>query len=92
MATKKGGGTTKNGRDSAGRRLGFKKFGGEYVEGGFIIIRQRGTKFHPGRNVTMGTDHTINAICEGFVHIRKRFGRQFIDVITEGLEECSNLA
>ena len=60
MATKKAGGSSRNGRDSAGRRLGVKKFGGENVIAGNIIIRQRGTKFHPGDNVGIGKDHTIS--------------------------------
>ena len=60
MAHKKAGGSTRNGRDSAGRRLGIKKFGGEKVIPGNIILRQRGTKFHPGKNVSIGKDHTIS--------------------------------
>ena len=67
MAHKKAGGSTRNGRDSAGRRLGVKKFGGEVVVPGNIIIRQRGTKYHPGKNVSIGKDHTIFAIKEGVV-------------------------
>ena len=71
MAHKKAGGSTRNGRDSAGRRLGVKKFGGQKVVPGNIIIRQRGTKFHPGKNVLMGKDHTIFAVTEGKVSFRK---------------------
>lgn len=67
MAHKKGGGSSRNGRDSAGRRLGVKRFGGEYVTPGTIIVRQRGTKFYPGTNVGMGRDHTIFAKVEGVV-------------------------
>ena len=67
MAHKKGQGSTQNNRDSAGRRLGVKKFGGEFVRAGNIIIRQRGTKVHPGNNVGMGKDHTIFALTDGFV-------------------------
>ena len=67
MATKKAGGSSRNGRDSAGRRLGVKKFGGENVIAGNIIIRQRGTKFHPGHNVGIGKDHTIFATINGIV-------------------------
>jgi len=67
MAHKKGQGSTQNNRDSAGRRLGVKKFGGEFVRAGNIIIRQRGTKVHPGNNVGMGKDHTIYALIDGFV-------------------------
>ncbi len=67
MAHKKGQGSTQNNRDSAGRRLGVKKFGGEAVRAGNIIIRQRGTKVHPGANVGIGTDHTIYALIDGVV-------------------------
>jgi large subunit ribosomal protein L27 len=70
MAHKKAGGSSRNGRDTAGKRLGVKKFGGEHVVPGNIIIRQRGTKWHPGRNVGMGRDHTLFALTEGKV----RFG------------------
>ena len=72
MAHKKAGGSTRNGRDSAGRRLGVKKFGGEVVVPGNIIIRQRGTKYHPGENVSIGKDHTIFAIKEGVVSFKKK--------------------
>ena len=67
MAQKKAGGSSRNGRDSAGRRLGVKKFGGEHVLAGNILIRQRGTKFHPGDNVGIGKDHTLFALSEGVV-------------------------
>ncbi|MCC6276936.1 MAG: 50S ribosomal protein L27 [Oligoflexia bacterium] len=67
MATKKAGGSTKNGRDSQSKRLGVKSFGGEMVVPGNIIVRQRGTKFHPGKNVGMGRDHTIFALIPGRV-------------------------
>ncbi len=67
MAHKKGQGSTQNNRDSAGRRLGVKKFGSEFVRAGNIIIRQRGTKVHPGDNVGMGKDHTIYALVDGYV-------------------------
>ena len=67
MAHKKAGGSSRNGRDTAGRRLGVKKFGGEHVLAGNIIIRQRGTKYHPGDNVDMGKDHTIFSLEEGKV-------------------------
>ena len=81
MATKKAGGSSRNGRDSAGRRLGVKKYGGETVIPGNIIVRQRGTKFHPGKNVSIGKDHTIFAILEGIVSFRKRSsGKMFVDV------------
>ena len=81
MAHKKAGGSSRNGRDSAGRRLGVKKFGGESVIAGNIIVRQRGTKFHPGANVGMGKDHTLFALCDGNVSFRQRAGkRMFISV------------
>jgi large subunit ribosomal protein L27 len=67
MAHKKGGGSTRNGRDSKSKRRGVKKFGGEYVIPGNIIVRQKGTQFHPGNNVGMGRDYTIFATIEGFV-------------------------
>ena len=82
MAHKKAGGSTRNGRDSAGRRLGIKKFGGEAVVPGNIIVRQRGTKFYPGRNVSIGKDHTLFALTEGFVSFSKKSsGRSFVDVL-----------
>jgi large subunit ribosomal protein L27 len=82
MAHKKGQGSTQNNRDSAGRRLGVKKFGGEAVIPGNIIIRQRGTKVHPGKNVGMGKDHTLFALIEGVVTFeRKDKKRQQVSVI-----------
>ncbi len=82
MAHKKAGGSSRNGRDSAGRRLGVKKYGGELVIGGNIIVRQRGTKFYPGDNVGMGKDHTIFATSEGNVKFHKGLkGRTFISVL-----------
>jgi large subunit ribosomal protein L27 len=72
MAHKKGQGSTQNNRDSAGRRLGVKKYGGEAVIPGNIIIRQRGTKVHPGKNVGMGKDHTIFALIEGVVRFERK--------------------
>jgi len=72
MAHKKGQGSTQNNRDSAGRRLGVKKFGGEFVRAGNIIIRQRGTKTHMGSNVGMGTDHTIYALIDGYVKFERK--------------------
>ena len=81
MAHKKAGGSTRNGRDSAGRRLGVKKFGGEVVVPGNIIIRQRGTKYHPGNNVSIGKDHTIFAIKEGVVSFKKKSrNKSFVSV------------
>ena len=76
MAHKKGQGSTQNNRDSAGRRLGVKKFGGESVIPGNIIIRQRGTKVHPGLNVGMGKDHTLFALVEGVVKFKNRTSKQ----------------
>ena len=81
MAHKKAGGSSRNGRDSAGRRLGVKKFGGEFVISGNIIVRQRGTKFHPGTNVGIGKDHTIFATKDGKVSFKKTRTRTFISVV-----------
>ena len=81
MATKKAGGSSRNGRDSAGRRLGVKKFGGESVLAGNIIVRQRGTKFHPGDNVGIGKDHTIFATTNGKVSFKKTRVRTFVSVV-----------
>ena len=82
MATKKAGGSTRNGRDSAGRRLGVKKYGEQTVIPGNIILRQRGTKMHPGLNVGMGKDHTIFAKVSGKVKFqKKKLGRTYISVI-----------
>ena len=81
MAHKKAGGSSRNGRDSAGRRLGVKKFGGESVLAGNIIVRQRGTKVNPGRNVGMGKDHTLFALIEGKVAFRQKSGgKMFVAV------------
>jgi large subunit ribosomal protein L27 len=81
MAHKKAGGSSRNGRDSAGRRLGVKKSGGQAVVPGNIIIRQRGTKFHPGVNVGMGKDHTLFALVDGRVSFnRKAEGRTYVAV------------
>lgn len=81
MAHKKAGGSSRNGRDSDGRRLGVKKFGNERVVAGNIIIRQRGTKVHPGVNVGLGKDHTIFALVEGHVQFGKRAGRSVVSVV-----------
>jgi large subunit ribosomal protein L27 len=81
MAHKKAGGSSRNGRDTIGRRLGVKKFGGEHVIPGNIIVRQRGTKWKPGVNVGLGKDHTIFALVEGKVAFRTRAGaRTWVDV------------
>lgn len=82
MASKKGAGSTKNGRDSHSKRLGVKRYGGQTVLAGNILIRQRGTEFHPGINVGMGKDHTLFALIEGKVSFKLgRLGRQFVSVI-----------
>ena len=85
MAHKKGGGSTRNGRDSESKRLGVKRFGGEKVLPGNIIVRQRGTRFHPGKNVSMGKDHTIFSLIDGFVKFSKRgpLSKKVIDVVSE---------
>jgi len=82
MAHKKAGGSSRNGRDSAGRRLGVKLFGGERAAAGNILVRQRGTKFHPGANVGIGRDHTLFALSDGTVSFeRKTGGRTFVSVL-----------
>ncbi|MBC8048616.1 MAG: 50S ribosomal protein L27 [Chitinophagales bacterium] len=89
MATKKAGGSSRNGRDSAGRRLGVKKSGGSHVIPGNIIVRQRGTTWHPGDNVGMGVDHTLFAKAEGVVEFKeKRNGRTFISVVPAATEKA----
>ena len=89
MAHKKAGGSSRNGRDSAGRRLGVKKFGGQEVVGGNIIVRQRGTRVYPGRNVGMGKDHTLFALVEGRVAFHDgKLGRKYVsvDLVTQAAE------
>ena len=82
MAHKKAGGSSRNGRDSAGRRLGVKKAGSEVVVSGNIIVRQRGTKVHPGLNVGMGKDHTLFALADGTVNFRRGLkGRMYVSVL-----------
>jgi len=85
MAHKKGGGSTRNGRDSESKRLGVKRYGGEKVLPGNIIVRQRGTRFHPGKNVSMGKDHTIFSLIDGFVKFSKRgpLSKKAIDVVSD---------
>ena len=81
MATKKAGGSSRNGRDSAGRRLGVKKYGGQVVFPGNIIVRQRGTRIHPGNHVGMGKDHSIYSLVEGKVEFKKiKSNRTFVSV------------
>ena len=85
MAHKKAGGSSRNGRDTIGRRLGVKKFGGQIVVPGNIIVRQRGTRFHAGENVGMGRDHTLFAIAGGKVKFRQKArGRVFVGVEPSG--------
>jgi large subunit ribosomal protein L27 len=83
MAHKKAGGSSRNGRDSQPKRLGVKRYGGEFVRAGNIIVRQRGTRFHPGENVGLGRDHTIFATADGHVVFRVRGAekRKFISVV-----------
>lgn len=81
MATKKAGGSSRNGRDSAGRRLGVKKSDGQYVIPGNIIVKQRGTKIHPGRNVGLGKDHTIFSLIEGIVKFSSKRDYKIVNVV-----------
>lgn len=86
MAHKKAGGSSRNGRDSESKRLGVKKFGGEAVIPGNIIVRQRGTKWHPGTNVGIGKDHTLFALKQGAVEFRtKANGRTYVSVMEQAL-------
>jgi len=88
MAHKKGAGSSRNGRDSNSKRLGVKRYGGELVIPGNIIVRQRGTKFHPGLNVGIGKDHTIYATTTGHVEFKiKRDGRKYINVIPAAMAQ-----
>ena len=83
MAHKKAGGSSRNGRDSNPKMLGVKMYGGQTIEGGNVIVRQRGTKFYPGENVGMGRDHTLFAKCDGQVSFREGFKRRtFVSVLT----------
>ncbi len=87
MAHKKGGGSSRNGRDSAGRRLGVKRYAGERVLAGTIIVRQRGTRIRPGRNVGMGRDHTLYALIDGqvkFDHATKERRRANVEMVAAG--------
>ena len=87
MAHKKGGGSSRNGRDSEGRRLGVKSYGGQRVSAGSIIIRQRGTKVHPGRNVGKGSDDTLFATANGVVTFGQRRGRKMVSVTEQPVVE-----
>lgn len=82
MAHKKGASSSRNGRDSNAQYLGVKKFGGQAVVAGNIIVRQRGTKFHPGQNVGLGKDHTLFALADGTVRFANRRDRKVVDVLT----------
>ena len=84
MSHKKGGGSTSNGRDSNSKRLGFKKFGGEAVRPGNIILRQRGTRFLPGNNVGLGKDYTIFSLIDGHVQFEQKLGRKVVSVYPNG--------
>ena len=89
MAHKKAGGSSRNGRDSESKRLGVKKFGGQQVLGGNILVRQRGTKFYPGTNVGLGKDHTLFATAEGVVRFHDgKLGRKYVsvDVVAQAAE------
>ncbi|MEA4859497.1 MAG: 50S ribosomal protein L27 [Sphaerochaeta sp.] len=83
MAHKKGGGSSRNGRDSNSQRLGVKRFGGQLVKAGEILVRQHGTKFHPGQNVGLGSDYTLFAKAEGTVLFHSRNNRKYISIVTE---------
>ena len=88
MAHKKGASSSRNGRDSNAQRLGVKRFGGQLVNAGEILVRQRGTKFHPGDRVGMGRDHTLFALEEGAVQFRKGLGgRTFISIVPKGTND-----
>ena len=82
MAHKKAGGSTRNGRDSQSKRLGLKKFGGESVIAGNILVRQRGTQFHPGVNVGIGSDHTLFAKSDGKVEFKPKGGRTVVNIVS----------
>lgn len=92
MAHKKAGGSSRNGRDSHSKRLGVKKFGGEFVSAGNIIIRQRGTKVHPGDNVGIGKDHTLFALADGFVQFHHNKGVRKRDLVSVVLKEAASAA
>jgi large subunit ribosomal protein L27 len=92
MAHKKAGGSTRNGRDSHSKRLGVKRFGGEAVLAGNILVRQRGTQMHPGVNVGIGSDHTLFATAPGKVFFKRKGteGRMFVNVVPAETEQASN--
>lgn len=90
MAHKKAGGSSRNGRDSNAQRLGVKRFGGEFVKAGGIIVRQRGTHFHPGENVGCGRDYTLFALTDGHVHFRTKGpeNRRFVSIVQAAASEA----
>ncbi len=91
MAHKKGAGSSNNGRESESKRLGVKIYGGQFAKAGNIIIRQRGTKHHPGDNVGIGKDHTLYALSNGTVHFRKkRDNRSYVSVVPADMNEQAN--
>ncbi len=91
MAHKKAGGSSRNGRDSQSKRLGVKRYGGEVISAGSIIIRQRGTQVHPGENVGMGKDHTLFALTNGHVAFREGFKRRtYVSVVSAALAKDAN--
>jgi len=82
MASKASGGSTRNGRDSHSKRLGVKRYGGQFVRAGNVLVRQRGTRIYPGRNVGMGSDFTLFALRDGFVHFERRRNKKWVSVLT----------
>jgi large subunit ribosomal protein L27 len=91
MATKKAGGSTRNGRDSNPKFLGVKRFGGQFVRAGGVLVRQRGTVFHAGPGVGCGRDHTLFALVDGLVHfvVRGKAKRQFVTIVPEAVAEAA---
>ncbi len=85
MATKKSGGAAKNGRDSISKRLGVKRYDGQFVKAGNILVRQRGTKFYPGKNVGLGSDYTLFALIDGYVKFETSKGKKVVSVYPEKL-------
>ena len=86
MASKASGGSTRNGRDSHSKRLGVKRFGGQFVKAGSIIVRQRGTRLYPGENVGMGSDFTLFALIDGFVRFDRKRGKKVVSVLPNGAD------
>lgn len=92
MAHKKAGGSTRNGRDSNPKYLGVKRYGGQFVTAGEILVRQRGTRFHPGANVGCGRDHTLYALVDGLVQfaVKGAHKRSYVTIVAEQMEEVAN--